>query len=217
MIEQSGKTLGLLGNDRWKGGETHNGTLLKLHDNAFTIGYSKLTTPVGAVAKYGFGVWYDKTDKNNTVYTEKPAGTDGAFAGILTRQVHIATGYPAKNDQIDEHNKGLIAKDGFMIYKTGYNEAIADPATDEDQTYADVEVGMLLCINDVDGRFHFASVCPADHHIAGVVIAMNPDDSSWTVRIICGLVGVGVPAGGTTGQVLAKASSADGDVEWITP
>jgi hypothetical protein len=29
--------------------------------------------------------------------------------------------------------------------------------------------------------------------------------------------GLGVPAGGTTGQVLAKASNADNDTEWITP
>ena len=32
-----------------------------------------------------------------------------------------------------------------------------------------------------------------------------------------GPAGVGVPAGGTTGQVLAKASGTDYDTEWATP
>jgi hypothetical protein len=32
-----------------------------------------------------------------------------------------------------------------------------------------------------------------------------------------GITGVGVPPGGTTGQILAKASNADYDTEWITP
>jgi hypothetical protein len=34
---------------------------------------------------------------------------------------------------------------------------------------------------------------------------------------IDGIDGVGVPAGGTTGQVLAKASETDYDTEWATP
>lgn len=212
-MEQSGKTLGLLGNDRWRGGETHNGTLLKLHDNSFTIGYSKLIPASTVPAKFGFGAWYDKTDKNNVVYTEAPGSPNAVFAGILIRQVHIATGYPAKNDQIDEHNKGLLAKDGYIVYKTGFDASTGD----EDKAYADVEVGMLLCINDATGRPTFAEVCPVSHIVAGVVIAMNPDDSSWTVRLINSERGVGIPAGGAVGQVLAKASAKNFDVAWVTP
>lgn len=212
-MEQSGKTLSMLGNDRWKGGETHNGTLLKIHDNSFTLGYSDLITHEDHPAKFGYGAWYDKTDKDNKIYTERPAAADAAFAGILTRQVHIATGYPAKNDQIDQHNKGLLAKDGYVVYKTGH-----DPATgDEDMNFSDVEVGMLLCINIENGKFTFAETVPADHEVAGVVIAMNPDDKSWTCRLLAIEARAGaVPPGGTTGQALVKQSNADYHVRWVT-
>lgn len=216
-MEQSGRTLSMLGSDRWKGGETHNGTLMKIHDNSFTVGYSHLMHADDIPVKFGFGAWYDKSLKNNEINTVKQAG-DGVFAGILIRQVHIATGYPAKNNQIDDHNKGLLAKDGYIIYKTGF-----DPVTgDEDQAFADVEPGMLLCINEANGRPTFQEVAPADHEVVGIVVGLNPDDKSWTVRIatlaltLQGEPGVGVPAGGTTGQVLAKVSDDDYDTHWIT-
>lgn len=178
-MEQSGKTLSMLGDDRWKGGESHNGTLLKIHDNSFTIGYSKLTPNALIPAKFGYGAWYDADLRDNQIFTDSGDAATPVFAGILIRQVHIATGYPVKNNQIDEHNKGLLAKDGYVIYKTGH-----DPVTGaEDQSFADVVVGMKLCINDANGRFHFAAVAPLAHTEVGTVIAMNPDDQSWTVRL----------------------------------
>ena len=219
-MEQSGKNLTMLGNDVWRGGATHNGTLLKLHDFSLTSGYSRLITPITPVeipAKFGFGVWYNGTAKNNVITTIRPVGVGEVpvFAGILTRQMAIASGQPAQNDQINAYNKGLLAKEGFMIYKTGYTAGV------EDLDYDDVDLGDLLCISHADGRFTFAAVCPADHTVAGVVIMLNPDDRSWTVRISVSMAGIGsapgsvIPAGGTIGQVLAKASGDDYDVEWV--
>jgi len=180
MFEESGRNLSLLGNDRWKGSFSHNASLLKLHDFSFTIGYSRLTTATSVPALFGFGVWYDGSSRNNAVTTVRPTGTGvrPIFAGILTRQPHIATGYPAKNNQVDNNNKGLIAKDGFLIYKTGF-----DATGNEVQRFDTVEPGMRLCINNLNGRFHFAMTAPAGHTAVGSVIAMNPDDQSWVVRV----------------------------------
>ena len=219
-MEQSGKTLTMLGSDPWKGGATHNGTLLKLHDFSLTTGYSRLVTPVTPTpipAKFGFGVWYNGAAKNNVITTIMPVdvGEVAIFAGILSRQPAIASGQPAQNDQINEYNKGLLVKEGFLIYKTGYTDDV------EDLDYDDVDIGDLLCISHADGRFTFAEVCPADHTVAGVVIMLNPDDRSWLVRTSVSMSGIGsapgsvIPAGGTTGQLLAKASGDDYDVEWV--
>ena len=178
-MEQSGKTLSMTGDARWKGTATHNGSLLKSHDNSFTTGYSKLTPVVGVDAKFGFGVWYDGDLKNNQVFCAKPSGgtTVPVFAGILARQPHIATGYPAQNDTVSEYNKGLLVKDGYVVYKTGYTADV------EDLDFDDVEVGMLLCINDLNGRFTFAAAAAVGFTAVGKVIQLNPDDRSWTVKL----------------------------------
>ena len=38
-MQQSGKTLSMHNEAIWKGTYTHNGMLLKLHENCYTIGY----------------------------------------------------------------------------------------------------------------------------------------------------------------------------------
>jgi hypothetical protein len=180
-MESAGKDLTLLGNDVFRGAPTHNGTLLKLHDNSFTTGYSSLTPHATIPAKFGFGAWYDGTLKNNAIFTVMPAGVgaEPIFAGILARSQAIASGYPAKNNQIDSYNKGTLVKDGYLVYKTAY-----DPVTGlEDMAYADVELGMLLCINEANGRFTFAAAAPVDFTAVGRVILINPDDESWTVKL----------------------------------
>jgi hypothetical protein len=179
-MEQSGKTLSMLGSDRWKGGVTHNGSLLKLHDNSLTVGYSKLTPAATVPVKFGFGAFYEAGDRDNKIYANGGGLTASVFAGILIRQVHIATGYPAKNDQIDDHNKGLLCKQGYVVYKTGFNATTGA----EDQAYANVQVGFNLHINNANGRPHFAAgASVAGHTRAGKIVALNPDDSSWTVRV----------------------------------
>jgi hypothetical protein len=180
-MEQSGKNLSLLGDDRWKGGYKHNGSLLKLHDFSFTAGYSKLTGAVGVPVKFGYGAWYDASLRDNAITTVKPTGgtTVAVFAGILARQPHIASGYPTKNDTIDEHNKGLLVKEGFLVYKTGHDATTGN----EDKGFADVRAGFLMCINDLNGKFVFAASAPVGHTAVGKIIMVNPDDRSWTVKL----------------------------------
>lgn len=179
-MEQTGKTLSLLGTPRWKGTATHNGGLLKLHDNSFTAGYSSLATAATVNAKFGFGAWYDSSAKNNAISTVRPA-SNAVFAGILIRQPHIASGYPAQNDEIHEYNKALLCKEGFITYKTGFNASTGA----EDQTFTDMAVGMGLFINHLNGRQHFAAdlATVAGHTQVGKVIMVNPDDLSVTVKV----------------------------------
>lgn len=61
-MTQNGKTLSMHNGAIWKGTYTNNGMLLKIHENAYTIGYSALLSPDGTSAgkvKFGDGVFYD--------------------------------------------------------------------------------------------------------------------------------------------------------------
>lgn len=49
-------------------------------------------------------------------------------------------------------------------------------------------------------------------HSVTITDATHPTGQTFNV-----MDGLGVPSGGTTGQILAKASNADNDTEWITP
>lgn len=180
-MEQSGKTLTAKGNEVYKGGATHNGTLLKLHDNSFTTGFSKWTNAVGINPRMGFGGWLDPAQKDNIIRFVKPA--NGVFAGTLARNYAIASGQPAANAElIQSWSKGEMVAEGFVIYKTGFNATTGA----EDQAYADISVGMKLFINDANGRQRFAAAgaTVAGHtEVNGKVIRLNPDDLSWTVKI----------------------------------
>ena len=185
-IEKSGKSLTLSGNNVYKGLATHNGTLLKLHENSFTVGYGDLvpvnaTTPV----KFGYGVWYEATEQNNTVYAAAPAGVGDVpiFAGILVRQPHISSGYPAANDTINDWNKALIAKEGYIVYKAFGADANADGILDDG--FDDVQVGYHMYINPANGAPTFAAANTGieTYTKAGTIVLMNPDDSSFTVKL----------------------------------
>lgn len=204
-MEQTPGNLSLIGNDVWKGGATHNGTLLKLHTNDFTTGYSTLTSHPTIATKFGSGVWYDAAMRNNKVYSVMPTGPgkEPVFAGILTRQPAIASGYPVSNDTLNAYNKGLIAKEGFVIYKT------ATETLPEDQVFSDIKVGMYLLISQTTGRqFFSASNVVSGYTLAGVVISMNPDDSSWTVCVSSTLENATAVTVGAVATLISNAITA---------
>ena len=179
MAEQSGKTLSLHGDPIWKGTYTHNGTLLKLHDYCFTTGYAKLVPVNGVKVEFGSAVWYNAANQNNTVYAAKPS-SNAVFAGILARNPAIASGYPAANDEIQDFEKALLVKDGYLIYKQAYK------AADDTKTlkFSDIQVGMKMYVRDTNGHITFATSAPASHTaINGTVVMLNPDDQSWTVKL----------------------------------
>ena len=175
--ESAGGSLSLK-SGQWKGGNTHNGTLKKIHDFSFVEGYSDLTHPVAVVPEFGFGVFEDAATKDNKVSTQVTGLTTPIFGGILVRSPGMASGQPAANKSVLPYNKAGRAKRGFIVYKSGFTMAGAA------QGWDDIAKGMNLFIVNANGRPHFASTATvAGATLAGKIIAINPDDKSWTVEI----------------------------------
>ena len=192
-MTQNGKTLSMHNGAIWKGTYTNNGMLLKLHENSYTIGYSALLSPNGASAgkvKFGDGVFYNATEKNNKVYAGAPtaSGAVAKFAGIVVREPAIASGYPAINDEVASFQKGLLAKEGFVEYKEAFviaTGASTRPAS-KVNTYDNVTIGYNMVISSTDGAVYFSpdTTKIANTDVAvGKVIELNPDDKSVTVYI----------------------------------
>ena len=97
MLE-NGKSLSMHNDAIYKGTYTHNGTLLKLHENAYTIGYSALLNVAGTAAgvtKFGNGVFLDASQKNNRIYAGVFTGTgdgDPLFCGAFWNQQIVIKG-----------------------------------------------------------------------------------------------------------------------------
>lgn len=191
---QNGKTLSMHNEAIWKGTYTNNGMLLKLHENSYTIGYSALLSPDGTSAgkvKFGDGVWYDATQKNNKVYAGAPtvANARPVFAGIVVREPAIASGYPAINDEVASFQKGMMAKEGFIEYKEAFVVASSPSARPSAKvnTYDNVKIGYQMLVSKVDGAVYFAPTASdkidnADV-VVGKIVELNPDDKSVTVFV----------------------------------
>ena len=184
---QNGKTLSMHNGAIWKGTYTNNGMLLKLHENSYTIGYSALLSPDGASAgkvKFGDGVFYNAVEKNNKVYAGAPtaSGASPVFAGIVVREPAIASGYPALNDEVAPFQKGLIAKEGFIVYK----EAFVGSGSAKESLYknANVTFGTGIYVSASNGAVYFGSAKNNNADVLiGKVVEVNPDDESVTVYI----------------------------------
>lgn len=186
-MNQNGKTLSMHNDAIWKGTHTNNGMLLKIHENAYTIGYSVLLSPDGAsagVVKFGDGVFYDAKQKNNKVYAGAPtAGTPTpVFAGIVVREPAIASGYPVNNDEVASYQKGMIAKEGFIEYKEAF---VGAGATRENLfANANVVIGTNMYVKSSNGAVYFGSAKNADTDVlVGKVVEINPDDKAVTVYV----------------------------------
>lgn len=186
----NGKSLSMHSDAVYKGTFTHNGTLLKLHENAYTIGYADLLKAdgtEGAVIKFGDGVFYNSANSDNKVYAGVPTaeGAVPVFAGIVVRDTAIASGYPAINDEVAPFQKGLIAKEGYITYKLGdvYGTALEEGI----ELYGKVLLNYVMLVSSVDGSVYFANNSTAKQVtadvVAGRVVEVNPDDKSVTVYI----------------------------------
>ena len=185
---QNGKTLSMHNDAIWKGTYTNNGMLLKIHENSYTIGYSALLSPDGTAsskAKFGNGVFYDASERNNRVYTGVPTGTGAVpvFAGIMVREPAIASGYPVLNDEVSDFQKGMLVKDGYVIYKKGF---ILNTAT-ERELCDYVHINWCMFVKTASGAVYFAPKSTdketATDILAGRVVEVNPDDRSVTVNV----------------------------------
>lgn len=181
----NGKSLSMHNEAIWKGTFTHNGTLLKIHENDFTIGYSALLAPDGESAgtvKFGDGVFYNAVEKNNRVYVGAPTkdNAEAVFAGIVVREPAIASGYPVINDEVTSFQKGLIVKEGFVVYK----KANVGGTVVELYDNASVKIGVKMYAKSADGTVYFgtAKLTGTDVEV-GKVVEINPDDKSVTVYV----------------------------------
>lgn len=184
---QNGKTLSMHNEAIWKGTYTHNGMLLKIHENAYTIGYSALLSPDGqsaGVVKFGDGVFYDAHQKNNKVYAGAPTVTSAVpvFAGIVVREPAIASGYPALNDEVAPFQKGMIVKEGYVEYKEAFVGSGASKETLFDN--ANVTLGTNMYVKASNGAVYFGSAkgTTADA-LVGKIVSLNPDDKTVTVYV----------------------------------
>lgn len=191
---QNGKTLSMHNQAIWKGTYTNNGMLLKLHENAYTIGYSALLSPDGnsaGVVKFGDGVFYDAKQKNNKVYAGQPTVTDAipVFAGIVVREPSIASGYPATNDEVASFQKGLLAKEGFIEYKEAFVVGKTPRAlpTSKVSVFDNATLGYQMVVSASNGAIYFAPTASdkvdTKDVVVGKIIEVNPDDKSVTVYV----------------------------------
>lgn len=184
---QNGKTLSTHNEAIWKGTYTHNGMLLKIHENAYTIGYSALLAPNGqsaGVVKFGDGVFYDAHQKNNKVYAGAPTVTSAVpvFAGIVVREPAIASGYPAINDEVAPYQKGMLAKEGYIEYKEAFVGSGASKEVLFDN--ANVTLGTNMYVKASNGAVYFGSAKGANTDaLVGKVVSLNPDDKTVTVYV----------------------------------
>ena len=177
----------------WKGTYDDNGMLLKLHENAFTIGYSALLSPDGESAgkvKFGNGVFYDAHQKNNKVYAGAPtvASAVPVFAGIMVREAGIASGYPAINDEVADFQKGMLAKEGFIEYKKTYVVGTSPSALGNlKSTFDNASIGYAMLVSSSNGAVYFApkasdKVAETDV-VVGKIVAINPQDKTVTAYV----------------------------------
>lgn len=186
-METNGKSLSMHSEAIWKGTYTHNGMLLKIHENAYTIGYSALLSPNGqsaGVVKFGDGVFYDANQKNNKVYAGAPtvASAVPVFAGIVVREPAVTSGYPVNNDKIAPYQKGMLAKEGYIEYKEAFVGAGTDKVTLFDNT--NVKLGTGMYVKASNGAVYFGSAKndTADA-LVGKIVSLNPDDKTVTVYV----------------------------------
>lgn len=191
---QNGKTLSMHNKAIWKGTYDDNGMLLKIHENAYTIGYSALLSPNGSSAgkvKFGDGVFYDANQKNNKVYAGAPTVTSAVpvFAGIMVREPAIASGYPAINDEVADFQKGMLCKQGYIEYKKAYcvTHASHSALGDKKSVFDNTQIGWTMMVSASNGAVYFTPastdyVSSSDKAV-GKIIAMNPDDKTVTVLV----------------------------------
>ena len=191
-MQQNGKTLSMHNQAVYKGDFTHNGTLLKLHENSYTIGYSALLNKAGTASgtvKFGDGVFLDLSKRNNNIYAGVPTGTGAvpAFGGIMVREAGIASGYPVLNDEVNGFQHGMLCREGYIIYKKGEVYLASGSLFTNVEIFEYVFQNYCLWVKASNGKAYFspknnvyqdsADIC------VGRVVEINPDDRSVTVYI----------------------------------
>lgn len=191
-MTQTGKSLSMHSDSIYKGNYTHNGTLLNIHENSYTIGYSALLTAdgtEGGATAFGNAVFYDGSKQNNHVFVGAPttAGAVPIFAGIIAREPGIASSYPVKNAEIQSFQHGLLVKEGYLIYKRADVVESTSVSRKNVELFNYVYPNWCMFARKSDGSIYFtpkSSIVETTGDIlVGRVVSHNPDDHSFTVYV----------------------------------
>ena len=147
------------------------------------------------------------TDSNNAKYYAQQASDDATAAGNAKSQAQAAQqaieNMTATATQLSEGATPTVNKTtvGGVV-----NLEFGIPKGDTGSTGATGADGVSpsVAVASITGG-HSVTITDKDHPTGQTFNVMDGED------------GLGVPSGGTTGQVLAKASNSDNDTEWITP
>lgn len=143
-------------------------------------------------------------------------------AGLFYKFSASLSGDPGSNNVALDN--ALVASALFI--RVSNNDA-NNPSANISDRIDEWSTGDELTIRATDGSARITYLCssaPVDetgYRQAGVTYVGKSgivSDGATVVieRIAKGEAGIGVPVGGTTGQVLAKASNADDDTHWVT-
>ncbi len=123
------------------------------------------------------------------------------------------------NATADETNRLAVSSPASLFNHAGAGHQLKINKSD------DADTASFLFQTDYAGRAEIGTTGDDDFHFK-----VSPDGSAWHEAILIDkdtgevsfpsgvdIVNPGLPIGGTTGQVLAKASNDDGDVAWSTP
>ena len=164
---------------------------------------------------------------------ELPGGTRG-LQGVPGPKGE--TGEPGPKGETGEPGiqgiPGMPGEQGYSIAKVEKKSGTGAPGTADiygcylnDQT--GTEVGEFSVLNGMNGIAGADGIdvtsattgtpIQSDGYTVTPIIFNKSDNTAVTVNVQAknGINGEGIPDGGTTGQVLAKASDTDGDVEWV--
>ncbi len=123
------------------------------------------------------------------------------------------------NATADETNRLAVSSPASLFNHAGAGHQL------KINKFDDADTASFLFQTDYDGRAEIGTTGDDDFHFK-----VSPDGSAWHEAILIDkdtgevsfpsgvdIENPGLPIGGTTGQVLAKASNDDGDVAWSTP
>lgn len=176
----------------------------------------------------------DAVDKAEDAVEHYPQITNGIwYVWDVDAGEYVSTGVPAQGAQGNPGVDGQDGTDGFSPVATVTQTASGATISITDKTgttTANISNGQdgspgqpgtdgadgispTVTVTDITGG-HRVTITDAEHPTGQTFDVMNGQDGQPGTD---GTDGVGVPAGGTTGQVLAKSSDSDYSTEWTTP
>lgn len=192
-----------------------NGNWVEIDSGIGTYTDENARDAIGAALVAGSGITIAANDGSDTItitatgnYTDEQA--QDAVAAMLTAGSNIILTYD------DVANTLTIAATGASTY-TDENARDAISAalvagTGMTVTVDDSGETISLAVDSTSEAERIRDVM-ASALVAGTNVTITPNDGADTITITAS-GGSGVPAGGTTGQVLAKLSGTSGDADW---